>query len=71
MWRNKGIFYRIIALTIAFAIFGIAIFIPILSGMKDDKLPGLIALYVYLGIYVVTVVGNEIFIFLRRRGGKR
>lgn len=71
MLPRKSFFYRFIALTLAFAIFGVAIFVPILSGSKGDNLPGIIALSVYAGVYLVTLIINEIIVFRKKRKAKK
>ena len=71
MLPRKSFFYRFIALTLAFAIFGVAIFVPILAGSKGDNLPGIIALCIFAGVYVVTVVVNEIIVFRKKRKAKK
>lgn len=71
MWRNKGFLYRFVALTLAFVVFGVAIIVPLLAGTTGDHLPALIALYIFLGLYAVTLIGNEVYIFLRKRREKK
>ena len=69
MLPRRSFLYRFIALTLVFAIFGVAIFVPLLSGVKEgaDHLPYLIALAVYGGVYVLTMVVNEVIVFRKKR----
>ena len=69
MLPRRSFLYRFIALTLVFAIFGVAIFVPLLSGVKEgvDHLPYLIALAVYGGVYVLTVAINEVIVFRKKR----
>ena len=71
MLHKRGFLYRFIALTLAFAILGIAIFIPILAGSQGNNLPGIIALSVFAGLYVITLVVNEIIVFRKKRKAKK
>ena len=67
MLRKKGFLYRIISITLAFLVFGVAVFVPILAGSSGDNLPGIIALIVYGGVYLLTLIGNEVYIFIHNR----
>ena len=71
MLHKRGFLYRFIALTLAFAIFGVAVFVPILAGSQGNNLPGIIALCVYAGAYVITIVVNEIIVFRKKRKAKK
>ena len=67
MLPRKSFLYRFIGLTIVFAVFGVAVFLPLLAGAEDNRLPFIIALSIYGGVYVITVVVNEIIVFRRKK----
>ncbi len=54
--------YRVIAISLAYLLFGAAIFAP----LGAQKEPNLVLLFVLLGIYILlwvgTIIGNEIYI---------
>lgn len=59
--------YRVIAILLAFALLGVAIFVPIASGKPIDYLVLYIALGVYLAALVATMVVTEIIMAKRKK----
>ena len=65
--RRRGRAYRIVAITLAFLLFGVAIFVPLMTGSERNSVWVYIFFGVFLAAYVATVVVNEIIIWRRNK----
>lgn len=65
--ERRGRAYRIIAITIAFVLLGLALFIPLMTmGNRNDAVIYTL-LAVFIAAYVGVVVINEIVIYKRNK----
>ncbi|MCR5078358.1 MAG: hypothetical protein K6B65_00305 [Bacilli bacterium] len=69
MLFKKGRFYRLLTITLAFVVLGMAAFLPLFaSGVGDSNRVALfVALGVYGAIYLATIIGNEIYIIFKKK----
>ncbi len=67
MLNKHSPFYRITAILLAFALLGVAIFVPIASSKPLDYLVFYIALGVYSAALVATIVVTEIMMAKRKK----
>ena len=70
MLIKKGRFYRLLTLTVAFVVLGMAAFLPLLANKVEDdseRIPVYIALGIYCGVFLLLLIGNEIYIAIRKR----
>ena len=68
MLSKQSFLYRFIGITFAFLLLGSALFVPlIITNQEKDQTVNLILLIVYASLYVLTLVGNEIYIAIRKK----
>ena len=68
MLSKRSFLYRFIGITFAFLLLGSALFVPlIITNQEKDQTVNLILLIVYASLYVLTLVGNEIYIAIRKK----
>ena len=66
--KRKGRAYRIIVITVAFALLGMALFLPLMMSGGDKNWVLIYTIFgVYIAAYVGTVVVNEIVIYKRTK----
>ena len=58
--KHRSPVYRIVGITLAFLVLGVALFVPIMASAEPNMVLFWVLLSIYLTAYVATVVVNEI-----------
>lgn len=70
MLNRHSFLYRFIGITLAFSVLGLSILLPIASSKDLPKVVFYSVLGVYLGLYVLVIVLNEVYVYWRKKNGK-
>ena len=60
--KHRSPIYRIVGITLAFVVAGVALFVPLIVGIQSNRILVWILLGVYVAAYLTTVIVNEIVI---------
>jgi len=58
--KHRSPVYRIVGITLAYLVLGVALFVPILASTTPNMIVFWVVMAIYLTAYVVTVVLNEV-----------
>ena len=67
MLNRHSFWYRFIGITLAFSVLGLSILLPLAASKDFPKNIFYIILGVFLGLYVLTIVLNEIYVYQRKK----
>ena len=72
MLSKKGIVYRLVTITLAFLVLGMAAFLPLFASnaVESNRMALIIASIVFGTVYLIVLIGNEVFIAIKKKKGK-
>ncbi|MBQ2070180.1 MAG: hypothetical protein II467_04540, partial [Bacilli bacterium] len=68
MLSKKGIVYRLVTITLAFLVLGMAAFLPLFASnvVESNRTALIVASIVFGALYLIVLIGNEIFIAIKK-----
>lgn len=70
MWGNRGFFYRLVLVIICFLLAGLPFLIPLSMDKNSPSWVIYTAVGIYCGLFIISEVGLEVYIYLRKKKKK-